>query len=301
MSRYEVRLVGGTAQLGEIAAVDVARLIIAVQTAIARAAGVAIGRPPKATGRWEGTIEEATKLRLVGIERGSVVLQLEPPTAEPSAGQLDLPVDSLADLGWGVATRALSDINSGGADPDVLTRLLRVADEMAIGTRFDAVEFRTDGERVAHLDQQARASLRSAVQRRRESPAVAPGVAGVLYEADFERHTAKVRTQEGGAVDLIFEEEQAATIKDALRERAEFQGEVTFDPITSSIRSVRLRRLTRFEQLLLGDDGSSLFWQPIDLASLAEAQGTDLLTSFDQLRDSELSDDEYEQFIETLS
>ncbi len=301
MSKYEVRLVGKQARLGDIPAVDVARLILDVQTAIARAAGAAIGRRPKATGRWESTIEDATRLRLVKIKRGSVLIELLPPTAVPDGDELDLDVDSLADVGWSTATRALNGIDDASTDPDVLVRLLGLADHLSIGGRFDAVEFRTDGQRVALLDSATREAIRSTVARRRDAATIAPSVAGVLFEADFERHTAKVRTQDDKVVDLIFDEEQASSIKEALRERSQFQGEVTFDPITNSVKTVRLRRITRFEQLLLGDETSRSFWQPIFFGDLADEQGTRPIDSFDELRDTSLTDDQFEQFIDTLS
>lgn len=301
MAKYEVRLVGKQARLGDVAAVDVARLILDVQTTIARAAGVAIGRRPKATGRWEGTIEEATKLRLVRVKRGSVLIELLPPNALPAENELDLDVDSLADVGWATATRAINETDDESTDADVLVRLLGLADHLSIGGRFDAIEFRTNGHPEARLDAKKREALRSAVTRRRDAPIVPPDVVGVLFEADFERHTAKVRTQEDKVVDLIFEEEQANAIKEALRERSQFQGEVTFDPITSSVKTVRLRRIMRFEQLLLGDEGVQSFWQPISFGELADEQGTRPIDSFDDLRDTSLTDDEFQQFIDALS
>src|SRR4051812_47515247 len=111
MAKYEVRLVGKDARLGDVAAVDVARLILDVQTAIARGAGAAIGRRPKATGRWEGAIEDATRLRLVKIGRGSVVIEFLPPHAIPAEDAFDFEVESLADVGWSTATRAINGID----------------------------------------------------------------------------------------------------------------------------------------------------------------------------------------------
>jgi hypothetical protein len=300
MAKYEVRLTGKQARLGNVAAVDVARLIFDVQTTIARAAGVAIGRRPKATGRWEGTLEEATKLRLVKIKRGSVLIELQPPDASTDEGALDLDVDSLADLGWATATRAMEDPSRDDSDPDVLYRLLGMADHLAIGTRFESVEFRTDGQVVGILNAEKRETLRTVVANRREATTAPPSIAGILFEADFERHTAKVRTQDDTVVEVIFEESQADTIKDALRERSEFQGEATIDPITNSIKSVRLRRITRFEQLLLGD-GSQAYWHPLAFDELAAEQGTGAVSSFENLRDTTLTDDEFEQFLQSLS
>ena len=300
MPKYEVRLVGKQARLGDVAMVDVARLMLDVQTLVARAAGVAIGRRPKPTGRWQGTIEDATRLRLVKIKRGSVVLEVVGPQSGPLEDELDLSVESLADLGWTTATGALNRLDEAD-DPDVLVRLLNLADHMSIGNRFDAVEFRTDGKPVAKLDEAKRKTLRTAVERRQDSSSPPPAVTGVLFEADFERHSARVRTQDDDVVELIFEEDQADTIKEALRERSQFQGDVTFDPVTNSVKSVKLRRITRFEQLLLGDDLGRSFWRRASFEELAEEQRTGPVASFDDLRDESLSDDEFQAFVDTLT
>lgn len=301
MAKYEVRLIGDHAELGDVAAVDVARLIVDVQTAVARAAGAAIGRRPKSTGRWEGAIEEATKLRLVGVTKGTVRIALQAPSVVAEDDQLGLEDASLADVGWATATRALQAASDEEKDTDVLIRFLNLADHLSIGSRFDAVEFRTDGELVARLDGARREVLRSVVARRRDAFDAPPAVAGVLFEADFERRTAKVRTQEGNVIELIFEEDQADAIKEALRERSQFQGDVTFDPVTSSVKSVRLRRITRFEQLLLGVDAAQSFWRRVTFDDLVERQGTHSVESFDDLRDTSLSDEEFHRFFETLT
>ncbi|MDQ4099054.1 MAG: hypothetical protein M3121_00970 [Chloroflexota bacterium] len=299
MAKYEVRLVGEHAELGDVPAVDVARLILDVQTAVARAAGAFIRRPPKRTGRWEGTLEDATKLRLVEVTQGTVRIGLQPPRVDGDE-QFELEVDSLADAGWSVAAGAIEG-PIDEADTDVLVRLLTLANDLSIGNRFEAVEFRTNDALVARLDGGKRARIRAAVESRRNAFVPLPDVTGVLFEADFERHTAKVRTQEGDVVELFFEEDQANSIQDALRERSQFVGDVTFDAVTSSVKSVRLREITRFEQLLLGDEGARAFWRPVTFDSLAEEQGTQPVDSFDELRDTSLSDEEFQQFIDTLS
>jgi hypothetical protein len=299
MARYQVRLVGKEARLGEVAAVDVARLIFGVQRAVARAAGAAIGRRPKPTGRWETTLEGATKLRLVRIKRGSVTLELEPPHAHPAVDELVLDAESLGDIGWSKAVAAINDAES--ADPDITSRLLGLADDLNVGVRFDAIEFRTDGNPVGRIDRVQREHLRRVLRDKTLSHTPSDGVTGVLFEADFERHTAKVRTQAGGVVEVIFDDDQADAIKEALREASEFEGDVTFDAVTASVRSVRLRRITRFEQLLLGDDGARAFWEQISFDELARRQGTATVESFDKLKDTSLRDEDYEAFIEALS
>jgi len=68
-----VRLTGDDAQLGRVAAGDVARMLLGIERAVARAAGHVIGRQVKPTGRRGRAIEETTRFRLLSIERGSIV------------------------------------------------------------------------------------------------------------------------------------------------------------------------------------------------------------------------------------
>lgn len=300
MPRYEVRLVGKRAKLGEVAAADVGKLLLDVQTVVARAAGVAIGRRVKATGRWERAIEDATRLRLVELRRGSLVAELELPLGVPSEAEFDVAVETLGDLGWTAALGAVLDPES--ADIDIVLPFARLADDLAIGDRYDHVEFGDAGappsERVK-IDREARGRLSAAVRARRTSPRPPASVAGLLVEADFEKKTAHVRAATGDLVELVFDDDLADEIYEALRKRSEFEGDVTYDPVTNTARSVRLRRVTRTEQLLLGDEATE-FWRDRTVDELIADQGKEPVVSFDDLRDESLTDEEFERFVATF-
>jgi hypothetical protein len=77
-----VRLVGGQAELGLVAASDVAKLLLGIERAV-RLAASGLGRSPT-PGRWIGLIEQVASFRLVGVERGSVVGVLELPELDVS-------------------------------------------------------------------------------------------------------------------------------------------------------------------------------------------------------------------------
>lgn len=47
---------------------------------------------------------------------------------------------------------------------------------------------------------------------------------GILYEADFEKCSARLRTPSGSAVTVYFSDDHAQAIKDALRESSSFKG-----------------------------------------------------------------------------
>jgi hypothetical protein len=291
---YQVRLVGGDAEFGRVPAADVARLLLGVERAVARAAGAAIGRPVKPTGRWEAVIKRATEFRLVRLRGGSIVAELDLPETTDEEHQLLLKDTRLGQRGWALTIEAASD--GDNADLDVQRVLADWADQLGIGTRYEAVELRRKGDRRrVRIDRACRDRLRDAIQRRQRLDTVA-AVAGVLVEADFERHTAHVRTPMGELVELQFDDEQEETIYEALRQRSEFEGDVRYDLVTNSIKSVRLRRVIRTEQLIFGEDAGE-FWRSVSFSELSERQGTGVISSFDELQDDTLSDEEFAAFL----
>jgi hypothetical protein len=297
MVRYQVRLLGESAKLGEIPAADVGKLLTGVQSAIARAAGAAIGRQVKGRGRWERQIEDATRLRLVRLRQGSVLAEFDLPQGTYAEGELDLSAETLGDLGWRTALNAIKDPES--ADTGVLLPLSHLADQLAIGEKYEAIQFGQAGDRGRNrvkIDRSARDRLAAIVRSRWADLSSPAAVAGVLVEADFERMTAHVRTATTELVELIFDEDLADRIYDALRQRSEFEGDVAYDPITNSIKSVRLRRVTRSEQLLLGDEATA-FWRDRTAEDLVDEQEKEPVTSFSGLRDPSLSDEEFDSFV----
>jgi hypothetical protein len=122
-----VRLTGEDAELGHVAAGDVARMLLGVERAVARAAGHVIGRQVKPTGRRGRTIEETTRFRLLGIERGSVVGVLELPEEVADNGALDLDTPSLGDLALESALATAAEAHS------VVLRRIVHGEQLTIG------------------------------------------------------------------------------------------------------------------------------------------------------------------------
>ena len=218
MPRYEVRPVGEHAKLGEVPAADVGKLLLGAQSVVARAAGATVGRTVKRTGRWERVIEDATRLRLWKLRRGSVIAEFEMPYSVPHDDELQFDVAALGDQGW---------------------------------------------------------------------------------DADFEKKTAHVRTGMQDLVELVFDDDLSDEIYEALRERSEFEGDVSYDPITKSMKSVRLRHVTRAEQFLLGSDAEA-FWRDRSAHELIAEQGKVPVTSFEGLRDDSLSDEDFANFLSSF-
>ena len=293
-----VSLTGGDAAFGRVAAGDVARMLLGVERAVARAAGHVIGRQVKPTGRRGRAIEETTRFRLLGIEQGSVVGILELPDEAADSETLDLDTQSLGELALksALATAAGEEIEQR----DVAEAFVRLADDVGVGTRIEAVTFQ-EGTSVrgkcVTLDRPARDRLfeivSAAPQARDDS------LIGVLVEADFESNTARLRTTGGQRIAVRFEAELADGIQEGLRRQAEFIGEVGYDPKTMEVRSVNLRRIVRGEQLMMGLDAGG-FWTPHEIHELAAEQGISPADDLDMLRDTTAPDEEIGRLLTAL-
>ena len=295
--RYQVRLVGGEAKLGHVEAADVARLVLGVERAVARAAGAAVGRPVKRSGRRGKLLEEASNFRLVGVHEGSVVLDMELPSTSRS-DELDLDIASLGDLGWELAISAI--VGDTQADLGVVRSLADLADQLNIGVKYEAIEFKRVSDKApARLDGRQRRRLRE-VADEQEHFLMDAGVAGTLVEANFERFTAQVRTPEAQLVEVVFEDDQSDEVQDALRQQSSFEGEVEVDPITRGVKSIRLRQMTRVEQMILGAEEAGAFWRSPSFSELQATQDTRPVTSFEGLRDGSLTDAEFDEFLSVL-
>jgi len=291
-----IRLTGEEAELGRVAAGDVARMLLGIERAVARAAGHVLGRQVKPTGRRGRSIEETTRLRLLGIEEGSVVGVLELPDATCEDGTLDLDVVS---LGEAALDQALATANGEETEHrDVAEAFVRLADDVGVGARFTALQLDADGgspgvtlDRVARdrLDQFASSA----------PPARDDSLIGVLFEANFETNTARLRTPGGQQLDVLFSFELADAIQEGLRRQAELVGEVSYDPKTMEARSVDLHKIVRSEQLSMGLETSD-FWSTPTISEISEARGLGPVTDMATLRDTGASAEEVDRVLAFL-
>jgi hypothetical protein len=295
------QLEGADAEPGRVHAADVARIIIGLERAIARAAYVVLGRPRRATGRHSQAIESAARLRFVGIEPGSFVELLAlPEMADPSDEELPITV---ADLSSQAFERLLAAV--AGDDPEVDTELAgaiaQMASELGIGDRNSLVTLAEGAGWPGRSRRQATIDL--AVRQRMQQVSVqAPRsrdetLVGVLVEADFEGETARLRLPDGRPITVRFPAELADDIQEALRSRAQFRGLVQYHPRTSQAIGVELRALVRSTQLPFDTDS---FWQAGTFAGLQAAQHTTGQVNPDDLAIDDLTDDERAAFLAAL-
>ena len=303
MRIVRAQLQGVDAEPGRVAAADVARIILGLERAIARAAYLVLGKARRGTGRHRQAIESAARLRFVGVENGSFVEILALPEApEPSDEELDI---STADLSSLAFVRLLDAINSddAAADAELAAAVAQLAAELGIGDRNSSLTL--IDESASPTDATPRratinAAVRARMQRLSEQPAARrdEAVVGVLFEADFEGNTAKLRLANGSVVAVSFPPELADDIQEALRSRTRLDGLVRYDPRTAQAISVELRTVERTTQLPLDVD---LFWQPQTFAGLQAAQNVSGRVDPGSLGISDLTDDERVAFLAALA
>lgn len=302
MSRIiQVRVTGAQARPGEIAASDVARLILGLERAMARAAYLVLGRPRQsASGRHTGAVEAASRLRFVGSGPGSFVQLLALPEARKAIGdELDLPVDDLSRRAF---DRLVGFIGAPDDDADVglAAAVAQLADELGIGERNDtlivgepdpgcpqAVVDKATGQRMRHLAQRPPAHREDAV-------------VGLLFEADFERYTARLRLPAGGVVTVSFRAGLADDVQRALRAETQLEGWVRYDTRTGAATSVETRTVVRAEQLLLDDGGWSFNDNP-SVVELQQRQGVVGPPDLAELSANDLNEEERDAFLAALS
>ena len=301
-SRFVLRLTGDNARLGELYAADIARLIDGVERAIGRAAAQLDGRAPGTAGRLPKAAAHAARLRLTDIREGSFELELAPPDAPsiPEASEQEaLDLDD-SDLGES-AIRAIIDVLSGSETEfvEATAALSQLAEDLDIGERYEALALSQPGD-VPHeavLDRSARERL-SAVAQRRTRHDDEGTLFGILYEADFEKCSARLRTPLGPSVTVYFSDDHAQAIKEALRESSQLQGRITYNVATSAIVSVDLTDIALTEQLVMPSIGD--FWEKRSLEELAEAQGVGVVESIEALQDDSISDEDADAFMAAL-
>jgi len=300
MSEVRIQLAGEEARFGKVPARDVARLLLLFERAVAQAASTVVGRPKTTKGRRERVVDRAARFRLRAIEESSIVPVLDLPEPAPLLDSLEVDVASLTET---ALAKLLDTAEGKHAHPVIASALLHLADELRIGDSYESVTFdyrsrRTEARRTVTVDRSVRSRLHALVEG--QAAAVREDVViGTLVEADFEKHTARLRGPLSEAVSVSFDEEQADAIQDALRRPASFQGKITYDADTLVARSVHLERISLGRQLILGIDADA-FWTERSLDELADEQGLVPAAQPDELYDAEASEEEREAFMAAL-
>jgi hypothetical protein len=284
---------------GQIAATDVARLLLGVQSVLRRAAHVVLGRSRLTmTGRYGTVIEDATRLRLVRIEASSFASVLALPDIVTEAADLGMDV-TMRDLGYRAFDRLLDalQLSESIPDPGLARAIGRLAEDMNVGGRVSLIRLETLSDearprRVAVIDGSIRRAMELAASQPERRPDM---VHGRLVEADFENYQARLRQPSGEAVTVTFDESLADDIQAALREPSAFAGDIVYNRLTGLDIRIELHHVVGpDEQLTLP---GLHFHDHRTVAELALDQGVHAPQDLDNLRASEIDADELAEFV----
>ncbi len=194
------------------------------------------------------------------------VLRL-PPLAEATNDTLNVEVDDLAGAAFDRIIAAFEQADDL-VDPGIARTLAELAQELGIGDRHQelvltSVRTASAGRLDASAKERMRRLAGAPLGHQRDV------VVGTLREADFDRRTARLHAATGETVTVEFPAELDDEIQEALRAQAAFEGIITFDPNTATIKRVDLRRINTRE--LLPFDASA-FWTTTSVDDLAEIQ-----------------------------
>jgi hypothetical protein len=298
MKEIRVKLEGEQATLGEVPAADVARLLLALERAASQAAAIVLGQPKTTTGRYPRVVEQAVHFRLRAIEPGSVVPVLELPevpcTDDPSLHLED------PRLGAAAMEKLLAAAETPN-DPQIAQALLDFTDAIWLGDRYASVTFEIAGDArpPIKIDGATRANLQRYVDSAPSPEPQPDDVSGRLFEANFERRTAILRTATHDAVEVTFSENQEETIQSALRQTSTIRGDVTYDPKTNMAKNVRLTEIVLGVEQLTLDPGD--FWRELSFDELAERQHAGAVVDPSSLYDADASDADRDAFMAALA
>lgn len=290
---YEFVLEGG-GNLEDVPAADVAAFITGVVRLVARAAGHAVGRPVKETGRRESIVDMASRVRLQSIRSGSVAISVLPALgpAFPIGDSLALVAETASERALSIVYQAVG--SSSASYPDVAALWAEVGEGLGIGERYTGISIEPVDRARVTLDRPAIDRLRATAQHAQRA-VTRNLVTGVLYEADFEAFTAKLRDPTRSSVSVKFDAGSAGAIKEALRGRTTLVGHVTYDAKAGRVVSVRVERVEEPLQLTADD-----FWAEKSVESIVREQGIQALDDAASLRMDGVSDEDWATFFEAL-
>ncbi|MEO8292602.1 MAG: hypothetical protein ABI635_05645 [Actinomycetota bacterium] len=295
---------------GKIAVRDLARLSELVQRGLERTARVLSGQPGSAPGRLPRTIEDATRLVLIGIGRGSAVLQLElPEPVEAGSPRHEEPLFAppARDLGFRAmdtfvrGLHEIEQVSDAGAVPDgwdssvmeVARGLAEVVEERNIALTFDArpPDLSASVARMTPQTAPRLRELRAPVRRRRTAR-------GRLIAVDLTTGRVDVQEAAGGRVSCHYGEALESAVKRHLGVVVVASGEEDYDEALRKHGRLELDSLEGASEQMGFED---TFWLNRSAAEQAAQQGVGPIESIDELAASDLfTDREIDAFLAVI-
>ena len=267
---------------GRILVDDLVVLVRQVQTAIERIALVLRGEQGMRRGRRPADIERLTRLELVALESGSVVMVLDFRRDQLQLEGMDPGVEAAWRLVDGLVALDQREELPPGWDPGVVVAFREATSLFRRGIERVEISLGIDGcwrsacLEAVDAERFARLATRRVSNRRT--------VEGRLLMADFKEWATRCRVHPpmGPPVECTFDEAHRQAVLDALTKYVRVTGEAEIDPETS-----RIKRLAIADLEILDWEGAEettpSFWEPIPTEELAVMQRVKPVTRVEEL------------------
>lgn len=267
---------------GRILVDDLVVLVRQVQTAIERIALVLRGEQGMRRGRRPADIERLTRLELVALESGSVVMVLDFRRDQLQLEGMDPGVEAAWRLVDGLVALDQREELPPGWDPGVVVAFREATSLFRRGIERVEISLGIDGcwrsacLEAVDAERFARLATRRVSNRRT--------VEGRLLMADFKEWATRCRVHPpmGPPVECTFDEAHRQAVLDALTKYVRVTGEAEIDPETS-----RIKRLAIADLEILDWEGAEettpSFWEPIPTEGLAVMQRVKPVTHVEEL------------------
>lgn len=277
--RLTIRTHGPAVERGRIIADDLALLLRATQAAVERIALVLLGDQGLRRGRRPAEVERITRLEVVGIGRGSVVLQLDLRRDQLALPDMDLGERALQAFAGGVAWLEAREEVPPEWDAGALMALRELGTLFRRGIEHVEVVASSGGAgrfsdhslaRIGRLVTQTVTNVRT--------------VEGRLLMADFKESGQRCRVHPpvGPPVECTFDDAHRQAVLDALTRYVRVTGEAELEPETGRIRRLAIAdiEITGWEG---GEEVTYPFWEPLAIDQLARIQNARPVTRLEDL------------------
>ncbi|MDR7415796.1 MAG: hypothetical protein QN193_06580 [Armatimonadota bacterium] len=248
-----IRLTGPAVAQGRIPVDDLVLLARQVQAAVERIALVLRGESGMKPGRRPAEVERLTRLEVVGLGRGSVVLQLDLARDQQALEGLDLGEEATKAWVEGLDTLQAKGLVPPGWDTGALLAWRETAALYRRGVEsIEVVASLTNYRRSTRVGPDLGDRIVRLISRPSTNSRV---VEGRLLMADFKETAARCRIHPpmGPPVECTFDEGHRQAVLDALTKHVRVTGEAEIDPETSRIKRLSLADI----EILDSSDGGA--------------------------------------------
>ena len=291
--RLTIRMHGPGVAHGRIAAGDLSLVLRTTQAAIERLALALLGNESLRRGRRPAELERLTRLEVVRMGSGSIILQLELQRDQLALPKMDVGEQAVQAFARGVSWLEAREEVPPGWDTGVLMAVRELSPIFRRG--IESIEV------AAFRGEQGRLSESAVVRIGRlvtQTVTNVRSVEGRLLMADFRESGPRCRVHPpvGPPIECVFGEAHRQAVLDALTRYVRITGEAELDPATGRIRQLAIADIE-----VMGWEGEEVidqFWESLAIDDLARVQNVRPLERAEDLEAPIWqSDEELEQFL----